>query len=337
MKIQIRSFGITRDGQAVSCCRMEQDSGAWAEVLSYGATLRALAVPDQYGNIQSVCHGYETLAEYEDAQAYSGAVVGRCAGRISQAKFTLNQVEYRLPANENDNHLHGGKKGFDCRVWQMEPLENGVLLRRVSADGEEGYPGEVEVTVTYTFDSNNTLRMQFDAVPKADTVTSLTHHGYWNLAGKSSDTVGEHWFSTSADQYVPIQQNCLPTGELLPVQHTPFDFSRPKMLKQGWDSQDDQIKAAHGYDHSLLVSGQGLRPMCRLYHTGTGISMQVNSTLPAIHIYTGNFLQPVPRSAVALEAQFIPDAPNHPDFPSVLVKSGEHWAHITEYQFSILE
>ena len=332
MDVAIYPFGTTSDGKMVFCCRMQQSNGAWAEVLSYGATLRALAVPNQSGELQSVCYGYDTLQGYENGQDYRGAVVGRCAGRIANATFDLNGKTYTLYANQNNHHLHGGKQGFDRKLWQMTPLQNGVQLYRIAADGEEGYPGAVELTVTYTFTQPNTLCIQFDALPLQQTVLSLTHHGYWNLAGCAN--VGDHWFSSPATQYAAIQPDGIPTGELLQTQGTPFDFRQPQQLQQHWNTADTQIQAGSGYDHTLLVPGSGLRTMCRLYHPKSGITMQVNSTLPGIHLYTGNFLQPTPRCAVALEAQFIPDAVHHPQFPGVVEEKGEHWQHTIAYQFT---
>lgn len=333
MKITARPFGTTCDGQEVTCIRLEHHSGITAEVLSYGAILRALWVPTDQGPVQ-VCKGYDTLAEYQGGSCYLGALVGRCAGRIAKGRFTLKGKEYQVSCNQGENHLHGGNQGFDRKVWQVALLEDGVQLSRTSPAGEEGYPGGLEVTVTYRFLADGTLALHMSALALGDTVVSLTHHGYWNLGGTQQDSVGDHLFSTPADRFVEIRPDCIPTGKLVQTKGTPFDFSQPTLLSSRWDLQDTQLAAGSGFDHTFLVPGQGLRPMCRLECPATGISLEVAATTPGIHLYTGNFLEPVPRSAAALEAQFIPDAPNHPNFPSIQLDEGCRWEHEIQYRFA---
>lgn len=332
MKISIRPFGLTRSGEEVHCIRLEHDSGIVAEVLSYGATLRALWVPTASGPVQ-VCAGYETLEEYEAGTCYLGCVVGRCAGRIDGGRFTLNGVEYQLPQNQNGNHLHGGVEGFDRKVWnvQMLPRNRGVRFFRRSEAGEEGYPGAVEVSATYLFEEDGALTLRLDALAEDDTILSLTHHGYWNLAGEGS--VGGHLFTTPADRFAAIRPDGVPTGELIPVEGTPFDFTQPATLESRWDQDHPQLAAGSGFDHTFLAPGTGLRPVCRLECPANGLSLEVSATTPGIHLYTGNFLEPVRRGAAALEAQFIPDAPNHHQFPSVELPKGKRWEHQIQYRF----
>lgn len=332
MKISTRPFGTTRSGEEVHCIRLEHDSGIVAEVLSYGATLRALWVPTASGPVQ-VCAGYETLEEYEAGTCYLGAVVGRCAGRIDGGRFTLNGVEYQLPCNQNGNHLHGGVEGFDRKVWnvQMLPRNRGVRFFRRSEAGEEGYPGAVEVSAAYLFEEDGALTLRLDALAEDDTILSMTHHGYWNLAGEGS--VGGHRFTTPADRFAAIRPDGVPTGELIPVEGTPFDFTRPATLESRWDQDHPQLAAGSGFDHTFLAPGKGLRPVCRLECPENGLSLEVSATLPGIHLYTGNFLEPVRRGAAALEAQFIPNAPNLHQFPSVELPKGKRWEHQIQYRF----
>ena len=332
MKITTRSFGTTRGGQEVLCIRMEHDSGIVAEVLNYGAVLRALWVPVGEGTVQ-VCKGYETLEEYEAGDAYLGAVVGRCAGRIAGGRFTLNGVEYQLPRNQGENHLHGGLEGFDRKVWDVQMLPWGVRLFRCAQDGEEGYPGAVEVSATYLFEEDGALSLRFDALALDDTILSLTHHGYWNLEGEGSTSVADHRFSTPADCFAEIGAGSIPTGEMIPTSNTPFDFAAPTALGERWDQDHPQIAAGSGFDHTFLVPGKGLRPMCRLECPANGLCLEVSATTPGVHLYTGNFLKPTPRSAAALECQFIPDAPNHHQFPSIELPKGKRWEHQIQYRF----
>lgn len=333
MKISTRPFGTTRSGEEVHCIRLEHDSGIVAEVLSYGAILRALWVPTAAGPVQ-VCAGYETLEEYEAGTCYLGAVVGRCAGRIDGGHFVLNGTEYQLPQNQNGNHLHGGVEGFDRKVWgvQILPRYRGVRFFRRSEDGEEGYPGAVEVSATYLFEEDGALTLRFDALAEGDTILSMTHHGYWNLAGQGS--VGGHRFTTPADRFAAIRPDGVPTGELIPVEGTPFDFTRPAVLETRWDNDHPQLAAGSGFDHTFLVPGKGLRPVCRLECPENGLQLEVSATMPGIHLYTGNFLEPVRRGAAALEAQFVPDAPNHHQFPSVELPKGKRWEHQIQYRFA---
>lgn len=333
MKISARPFGATQSGEEVHCIRLEHDSGITAEVLSYGAILRALWVPVAGKTVQ-VCKGYETLAGYEAGSCYLGAVVGRCAGRIEGGRFTMNGTEYRLSCNQDGNHLHGGTEGFDRKVWGVQMLPRGVRFFRRAENGEEGYPGAVEVSASYLFEEDGALSLRLDALALDDTILSMTHHGYWNLEGEESASVGGHRFFTPADRFAAIRPDGVPTGELLSTEGTPFDFAAPALLADRWDQPNEQLAAGSGFDHTFLVPGKGLRPLCRLECPANGLSLTVSATLPGIHLYTGNFLAPVPRSAAALEAQFIPDAPNHHQFPSVELPKGKRWEHQIQYRFA---
>ena len=333
MTITSRPFGVTAAGDAVTCYRLESVSGAWAEVLDYGGIIRAVSVPDRGGALRNVCYGYETPAEYESGGDYLGAVVGRCAGRIGGGVFQLHGRICRLAVNQPPNHLHGGERGFDRRLWQAVCTPQALLLRRTSPDGEEGYPGSLAVEVRYSWDAPDTLTVAFTArAGAADTVVSLTHHGYWNLAGADAPA-GNQTFQAFSSSYTAVDRTGLPTGELLPVDGTPFDFRAPKALSQDWDASHPQLVAAGGYDHTFLLPGDGLRPAGVLCSPDSGVHMEVSTTLPGLHLYTGNGMTPR-RAAVALEAQFLPDAVHQPRFPSVVLPAGEEWRHSISYAFS---
>lgn len=326
-------FGFTSKGEQVDCIRLTHESGIVAEVLTYGATLRAVWVPTEKGMVQ-VCLGYETLQEYEAGEDYRGAIVGRCAGRIAGGKFSLNGKEYQLSQNQSGNHLHGGMEGFDRKIWEAEITPHSVVLSHTSPAGEEGYPGEVKIRVAYSFLQDGGLSIQFDAVAEQDTILSLTHHGYWNLAGEESQQGAEQLFSTPAECFAAIQPDGIPTGELPKTADSPFDFASPAVLKERLAQVHAQLAAGSGFDHTFLVPGAGMREMCRLYSPHSGITLRVEATLPGIHLYTGNFLQP-PHCAIALEPQFVPDAPHHPAFPSVQLPGHGHWRHQIVYHFDI--
>lgn len=334
MKVAVRPFGVTKDGNAVQCFRMEHESGMVAEVLDYGATLRALWLRESHRRLQ-VCMGYETLQAYEDGTAYAGAIVGRCAGRIAGGAFTLKGTDYHLPCNQGANHLHGGIKGFDRHLWQSQLLEQGIRLFRHAPAGEEGYPGGVDVAVTYLFEPDGTLRLILEGKALDDTVLSMTHHGYWNLSGRFDRAAEGHLFWTPANQVAAIRPDGIPTGELMQTEGTPFDFAKPALLAERWNQKHPQLEAGSGFDHTFLVQGKGLRRVCGLLCPKTGVAMEVFSTLPGIHLYTGNFLKPI-HSAIALEPQYIPDAPNHPEFPSVELEKGSSWTHEICYRFTKL-
>lgn len=310
-------FGKTKDGESVTLLRLTNAHGAMVELISYGCALKRVAVPDRDGVLTDVCAGFDTLAGYEASDAKMGAIIGRTSGRIKNARFTLNGKEYLLSDNAEGNNLHGGPTGFDRRVWQWRARGDGVIFSRRSPDGEEGYPGTLDSEISYEFSDSGVLTIGYLAVCDADTYCSLTNHAYWNLGCPVDDTL----LRVHADSYVEAGDDLLPTGRLLSVAGTAFDH------------RDFAPIGAAVLDHSFPLPGEGLRPACELRNDANGISLAISTTLPSIHVYTGNFL-PVKRSSVALEAQYIPNGMNSDVFPAPLLPAGQVWHHRTVLKFN---
>ena len=344
MKVSARPFGTTRRGEPVTCFRMENSGGAWAEVLDYGATLRAVAVPDREGRRRDVCLGFDRVEDYEGHDAYLGALVGRCANRIRGAAFTLDGRTYRLAVNQESScSLHGGLRGFDRRVWSGSWEGEHLTLGLLSPDGEEGYPGNLQAAVRYTLTEDNALKIELRAATDAHTVVNLTSHAYWNLNGHGAGCVGEHLLSVEGDRVAELGADCCPTGVLFPVEDTPFDLRQPRPLKEGWDALCPQIQVGGGYDHNWALSGEGLRRAAELYSPESGIRLELRTTQPGLQVYTANFLPPLRgkegaaygrRGAVALEAQGFPNAVNLPNFPSAELFPGEEYRQEIVFAFS---
>lgn len=323
--------------------------GAEARVADYGGALLSLRVPDREGRLADVVLGFDRLEGYLAGNFYVGAIVGRYANRIAGGRFTLDGVEYRLAANNGGNHLHGGVRGFDKVTWGARPLQvrggSALELTYVSPDGEEGYPGELRVRVVYTLTDENELRIDYGATTDRSTVVNLTAHPYFNLAGEGSGPVLGHLLTVYADSFLPIGANSIPTGELRPVAGTPFDFTSPTAIGARIDADDEQLKYARGYDHTFVVRGRAgaLRPAARGEETTTGRVLEVLTTEPGAHLYTGNFLDTVagksgrpygPRAGFCIETQHYPDSPNKPDFPPTVLRPGDVYASATVYRFS---
>lgn len=319
--ITARVFGRTAEGRIVTSFRVPGPDGLLAEILDWGAVLREVTVPGLPG---SACLGFASMREYEASGSYAGAVVGRHAGRIARGCFCLNGREYHLACNDGPNHLHGGPGGLARQIWSASPEGDVLLLRIESPDGQEGYPGELTVTARYSWRGHE-LILDLEATSSADTVLSLTQHGYWNLSGERS--AAGHLFRTAADTFAVTDRNNLVTGELRPVQGTPFDFRVPVALGQVWEGAYPQLIPGCGFDHTFPVPGAGMRELGSLYAPVSGFGMTICSDLPCLHLYTGL------RSHAALEAQFIPDAVHHPEFPSVLLPAGRVWKHSIGWRF----
>jgi aldose 1-epimerase len=339
MKIEKRPFGYTQDGSPVTELRIENSVGAAASLMNYGAAVRSLVMPDRNGVLTDVVLGYDTVGEYEKNDGYLGAVIGRTANRIGAGRFTLNGREYRLAANDRGNCLHGGIKGFDKRVWNFRADGKSVIFSRLSPDGEEGYPGNLHVSVKYTLTDDNILRIEYDAVCDADTPVNLTSHCYFNLAG--GGTVLGHHLTVNAGRFLENDENCLPTGNIISVDGTPFDFRLEKPIGQDIDKPDSQLIAGGGYDHCLIIDGS---PAAVLYCPDTGISMTVVTDRPGVQLYSSNGLSPRRgkggrtvgvRDAVCLETQLFPDGMAHDSFPPPVIKAGEHMRSATEYRFGV--
>ena len=337
-------FGQLADGTEVTRYRLQNSENAFADILDYGATIQALVMPDKYGMATDVVLGYDTLSDYTRGTLYFGATVGRHCGRIGGGCFTLNGQTYALAKNSGPNHIHGGLFGFHQRVFTAEVLPNNCLcLHLTSPDGDQGYPGQVEVTVQFTLFPNNTLVIRYRGVSDRDTLLNLTNHSYFDLSG-GQDPMGQTlWLD--AEYYAENDENTLPTGVVAPVAGTPFDFSRGKRLRHDLGAEDRQLKLCRGYDHSFLLRRSGsLREFARLSSPITGIVMQAATDLPAVQLYTANFVEEKrgkggrhykPHSAVCLETQFLPNALHIPGAEAPVLRAGAEFDHSTAFVFGV--
>ena len=342
----LRPFGITAQGEEVSA--IELGSGnICCTVLTYGATLQSLRVPDRDGTPVDVVLGYDTLREYEVNGDYLGATVGRFANRIAGAKFSLNGNGYTLAANDGTNHLHGGKVGFSHRVWSVEACaRDSVTLCLHSGDGDEGYPGNLEVKVTYTL-RGGLLEIDYRAVSDAATPCNLTNHSYFNLAGHNSGKMVDQTMQIFAGHYTPSNREYIPFGTIDPVEGTPMDLRMPAQIGARVGSEFQQIAQAGGYDHNFVLDGEPgvMHPAARAYAAKTGIAMQVNTTEPGIQFYSSNMLEEGRKGkggcaygryhGYCLETQHFPDSPNQPQFPGVILQPGETYRHTTRFVFGV--
>ena len=324
-----RPFGRTAAGEAVTAFVMKNDSGMEVTVLDYGATIQSIRV---FG--VEVVLGYDTISGYEQGSAFLGATIGRTCNRIAGASIQLGGKTYELARNDGRNQHHGGACGFDRRMWEVTESECGLVCARLSPDGEEGYPGNLRAAVTFLLTEENTLRIRYDADTDADTLVNMTNHSYFNLNG--AGLALDHIISAPASRFVENNAESIPTGRILPVDGTPFDFRQPKPLGQDIETPCQQLRQAKGYDHTLVCSE------AEAYAPQTGIRLQVKTDLPGIHLYSANYTNDVgrggtvysPRSAVCFETQFFADAIHHYGFPSPVLHCGEHMHAETEYHFS---
>ncbi len=343
-------FG-TADGQPVDIYTLRNAKGAEARIINYGGIVVSLKVPDKNSNMGDVVLGYDNLADYTKTPPppYFGALIGRYGNRIAKGQFTLDGVMHQLPLNDGPNSLHGGNKGFDKRVWHAEgfdsPLGPQLILTYFSQDGEEGYPGNLRVKAVYTLTDANELRIDFTATTDKDTVLNLTHHSYFNLTGKG-DILG-HEVYINADRFTPVDKTLIPTGELRPVENTPFDFRISTPIGQRINQDNEQLQFGRGYDHNWVINkplGQ-LGLQARVYDSTSGRVMEVWSDQPGLQFYSGNFLDGTlkgkggwvyqRRAAFCMEPQHYPDSPNHANFPSTELKPGQTYKNTIIYRFSV--
>jgi aldose 1-epimerase len=325
----MESFGRTSDGTDVQKIALENGDMS-CEVLTYGATLRSLVVTDRNGNLTDVVLGYDSVEDYETRPGRMGATIGRYANRISDGRFVLDGRTYDLSKNRGPDHIHGGFKGFDRKVWDVRDCsESSVTLHLFSPDGEEGYPGNLDVEVTYSLDGRS-LRIDYEAVSDRDTICSLTNHSYFNLNGHGSGTVEDYVVQVNADRYTPFGERSLPTGEIASVEGTDLDLREPKVLV-------DVLKSRGGYDNNFLLNGKSA---AKSYSPITGISMSVETDYPAMQLYTANGLKDMTGkgdarygkwSGLCFEAQNIPDAPNHEEFPISVLRTDEAYHHFVKF------
>lgn len=348
--VEREPFGITPDGETVDRFTLTNAPGVRLAFLSFGGAIQSLFLPDRHGAMADVALGYDTLEQYRNDRSYLGTLIGRYANRIRNGRFTLDGRAYTLARNEGMSHLHGGTRGFDKAVWSVEPFDResgvGAVLRYVSPDGEEGFPGSVHVEVTYTLTDQSALVVEYFAVTDAPTPISLTQHSYFNLRGEGAGDILGHEIQLAASRFTAIDETLISTGELRDVRGTPFDFTTPHAIGTRIDESDDQLRYPGGYDHNFVIDradDASLVLAARLSEPTTGRGVDVYTTEPGIQFYSGNFLDgrsvakhghryPY-RSGVALETQHFPDSPNHPAFPSTVLRPGEELRSRTEYHF----
>jgi len=350
-KTHKRAFGKTGDGKQVDLYVLTNKNGVEADLTNFGAAVVSLKVPDRHGKTDDVVLGYDDLDGYLHDKSYFGATVGRYANRIAHGKFTLNGTTYTLAKNDGENHLHGGVQGFNKVVWEAKDVSTAdaaaLQLNYLSKDGEEGYPGNLSVQVTYTLTNNNELKIDYAATTDKDTVLNLTHHSYFNLAGQGKGDILQHQLLLHASRFTPVDATLIPTGEIRSVKGTPLDFASATAIGSRIGQDDDQLKLGHGYDHNFVLDGgTGGAPVlaAQVYEPSSGRVMEVWTTQHGVQFYSGNFLNDtIPgksgstyprRAAFCLETQHFPDSPNKPNFPSTILKPGSQFKSSTTYKFS---
>jgi aldose 1-epimerase len=344
-KVTKSVFGSMPDGTKVEIFTLEEGS-IKARVMTYGARLVSLEVPDRSGKLADIVLGYETLDGYTaDPKSYFGSIVGRYGNRIAHATFTLDGKRYDLPANDGVNTLHGGTKGFDKLVWKGQEIPHGVELTLVSKDGDQGFPGTLTARVRYTLESH-ALKIEYFATTDKDTVLNLTNHSYFNLAGEGQGDILNHLMMIPADRYTPVDSGLIPTGELAPVAGTPLDFHKATAIGARIDDPNEQMRLGGGYDHNFVLNGKigVLQEAARVVEPTSGRVLTVETTQPGVQFYSGNFLDGTlhgkhghvyaKHTGFCLETQHFPDSPNHPKFPTSELKPGETYHSVTIFRFS---
>lgn len=344
-------FGTLPDGRAVESFTLTNAHGLEVRVMTYGAIITHIVTPDKNGRRADVVFGFDSLAGYLAGSPYFGAVVGRYANRIAGGRFSLDGATYTLARNNGPNSLHGGVRGFDKVIWQADPFKNdsssGVTLRYTSADGEEGFPGTVAASVTYTLTDGNELVVAYDATTDKATPINLSQHTYWNLHGDGRGAILDHVLTLEASRFTPVDSTLIPTGAIAPVAGTPFDFRAPTVIGARIDAANEQLRFGNGYDHNWVLdqSGTGkLAHAVRLADPTSGRVLDISTSEPGIQFYTGNFLDGTirgkggtmyaHRGALCLETQHFPDSPNHPNFPSTILRPGQRYHSRTVIAFS---
>jgi len=349
-EVSRKSAGKLANGAQVDLYTLK-DEKLEVGIITYGGTVVSIKVPDRKGKVEDVVLGFDDPAGYYEnnhskSASFFGPIVGRYANRIAGGKFTLDGKEYNLPKNDNGiNSIHGGPDGFHNVMWQATPIDDGVELKYLSKDGEEGYPGNLSATVRYTLKAGD-LKIEYTATTDKPTVFNPTNHSYFNLSGQGHGTILQNQLKLNASRFTPVDSHLIPTGELQPVEGTPFDFRKAHAVGERIDADNEQIRLGHGYDHNFVIDGGGhtLTVAAEVYDPASGRVLEVLTTQPGVQFYTGNFLdgsikgkQGVPyiqHGALCLETQHFPDSPNHPDFPSTVLRPGGEFQSVTIYRFS---
>ena len=345
-------FGTTARGAAISVYTLRNARGTELRVLDYGGIIVSLTIADRNGRLDDVVLGYDCLPGYEHGSSYFGAIIGRYGNRIAKGRFTLDGRTYVLARNNGPNHLHGGRNGFDRVVWGATPFQRpdsvGLVLRHTSPDGDEGYPGTLQATVTYTLTNRNELIFDYHATTDRATPVNLTQHSYFNLAGDGTRDILGHVVTLNADRFTPVDSTLIPTGEIRGVQGTPFDFRTPTPIGARIDGDDAQLRYGRGYDHNFVLNKTGERGptlAARVYEPTSGRVMEIYTTEPGLQFYSGNFLDGTARGkhgvayrhryGFAMETQHFPDSPNEPAFPSTILHPGEEYRSRTIYRLTV--
>jgi len=345
------AFQTTIEGKDVALYTLESGNGFTMQVTNYGGRIVSLWAPDKNGKYEDVVLGFENIDKYinNEGERYLGPVIGRYANRIAKAQFELDGVKYQLPANDNGNCLHGGLKGFDSHPWNVDTVNSNMIqMSYISPDGDEGFPGTVNVTMTYTLTKENELVINYSATTDKATHINLTNHTHFNLKGAGNGTVLDHLLTVNSSKITPVDSLLIPTGEIVSVEGTPFDFNAPTTIGERIDTDNDQLKIGSGYDHNWIIDRKTEKEtehIATLSEPVSGRVMEVWSDQPGIQIYTGNFFTGkvmgkygkalAHRGAVALEVQKYPDSPNRPEFPSTRVNPGETYTQTCIYKFSV--
>ncbi len=347
--IETAPFGKLDDGTAIDLNTLTNANGLIVKITNYGGIITSIIAPDHEGNPAEITLGFDSLQPYLDGTPYFGALIGRYGNRIAQGTFSLDDETYALATNNGENHLHGGVQGFDKVVWQAQPLPSdssaSLQLTYRSLDMEEGYPGNLDVTVVYTLTNADELHISYEATTDKKTIVNLTNHTYFNLTGNTRRDILEHELLLRADTYLPVDETLIPTGERRPVAGTPFDFSEPTAIGARIDAENKQLEIAGGYDHCWIGEGSGMRLIARAYEPTSGRTVEVRTEEPGVQFYSGNFLDGSltgsggtvyeQRYGFCLETQHFPDSPNQPDFPSVVLEPGEVYQTKTIYTFGV--
>jgi aldose 1-epimerase len=348
MGITKTAFGKNKAGNEVSLFTCQNKNGLILKLTDYGATVVSVETPDKSGKQANITLSFPTIEGYVERHPYFGSTVGRYCNRIANGKFKIGEHEYTLATNNGPNHLHGGNIGFDAVMWQAEEIKTdaavGIKFSYTSADGEEGYPGKVDVKVSYLLSNANELTIEYEATTDKDTVVNLTNHNYWNLGGAGSGQILKHELMLNCDQYLTTDETSIPTGKLENVAETPFDFRTSHAIGDQIDKVKEAPYTTKGYDHCYVVNGEDgkLRLAAKVKDPASGRTMEIHTTEPGIQLYCGNFLDGSDSNggfkqheAFCLETQHYPDSPNQPDFPTTLLKSGETYRSTTVHKFGV--
>ena len=345
--IHKQNFESTIDGKQVHLFTLTNKNNLVTQITNYGGRLVSLWVPDKFGDFEDIVLGYDTLEGYlQSNEIYFGALIGRYGNRIAKGKFSLNDSTYNLATNNQDNHLHGGKKGFHNVVWDAKQISDSALeLKYLSKDGEEGYPGNLYVTVVYKLTDHNELEINYTATTDRATPINLTHHSFFNLNGAGKGKINDHILQINASHYTPIIAGLIPTGSIETVNNTPFDFRAPTPIAKHLNDENQQLKYGFGYDHNFVLEGSGLKVAAVIVEPNSGRKMKVITNEPGLQFYGGNFLDGKDigkgknpygyRSAFCLETQHFPNSPNQSNFPSTILNIYNQYTSICIYKFEV--